>query len=271
MPAGPAKLARFADTPQAPVLAHLDLAHRPPGRSPRERSSWTHYQGNRPGAASRSARDSTTLPTADQLAAHDGDRPSVPGVLAPTHHPGGRSSHPNDPARSRAKPRSQQASRPSDGWHADPNATAQSWPDTQAFRHGLQRCDATHVRSSTAHGAGGGRSHAPDSRGRGEERSLLAQQKTNSAPTPKRKRTGHPTILAEPTRTNRRRHTSRHTGVLARQPTGDPFPKPLPMLTAPDRRTTRRTHRRPQRTNRLLTLHNTHHEPPSSPSVATTN
>ena len=59
---------------------------------------------------------------------------------------------------------------------------------------------------------------------------------------------GHPAILAEPTRTNHRRHTSRHTSILARQPTSNPFPKPLPMLTTPNRRTTRRPHHRPQRT-----------------------
>ena len=50
---------------------------------------------SRPGAGWRSARDSTTLPTADQLAARDGDPPNAPGVPAPAHHPVGRSAHPD--------------------------------------------------------------------------------------------------------------------------------------------------------------------------------
>ena len=43
---------------------------------------------------------------------------------------------------------------------------------------------ATHVRSSTVNGPGGGRSHAPHTYGPEEQRSLLAQQRTGSTPTP---------------------------------------------------------------------------------------
>ena len=82
------------------------------------------------------------------------------------------------------------ASRPSGGWPADPNATTQSWPDTQSPCYGLRRCAPTHAKSSTHNDPDGGRSPPPHSRGRGEQRSLLAQEKTNSVPTPKRKRTG---------------------------------------------------------------------------------
>ena len=82
------------------------------------------------------------------------------------------------------------ASPPSDGRHADPNATARSWPDTPGLRYGLRRCDPTHAKSSTHTDPTGGRSHAPHSRGRGEPRSLLAQQKTNSAPKQGQKKMG---------------------------------------------------------------------------------
>ena len=117
------------------------------------------------------------------------------------------------------------ASPPSDGRRADPNATARSWPDTPGLRYGLRRCAPTHVRSSTVTDPTGGRSPPPHSRGRGEPRSLLAQQKTNSAPKQGQKKMG----------------PSRHSrGTNANQPD--------PMLTPPDRRTTRRPHRRPQRT-----------------------
>ena len=129
MPAGPAKLARFAHTPRTRVLARLGLAHRPPGRWLRGRFAWTHCRGNRSGAASRSAQDSTTLPTAGQLAFRDGDPPSAPGVLAPAHHLGGRSDHPNDPPHSREVRRWRPAWRASGGWHAAGRATEQSLPD----------------------------------------------------------------------------------------------------------------------------------------------
>ena len=38
----------------------------------------------------RFARGSTSLPTVDPFVAHDGDRPTAPGVLAPTRHRDGR-------------------------------------------------------------------------------------------------------------------------------------------------------------------------------------
>ena len=66
------------------------LARRAPGRWLREKSAWTHYGGNRSGAGSRSARGSTMSPTVDPFGAHDGDRPSAPGVLARACHRGGR-------------------------------------------------------------------------------------------------------------------------------------------------------------------------------------
>ena len=139
---------------------------------------------SRSGAGWRSARDSTTLPTAGQLAFRDGDLPSAPGVLAPARHPGGRSFHLGDPAHTPARRRSQRASLPSGGWHAALRATEQSLPDKPHHDHGLRRCGATHVRSSTHNDPDGGRSHAPHSRGRGEQRSLLARQRTGSVPTP---------------------------------------------------------------------------------------
>ena len=77
-----------------------------------------------------------------------------------------------------------------DGWRVDPNATARSWPGTQGLRYGLRRCGAVHVRSSTVIGPAGGRSHAPHSYGRGEQRSLLAQQRTNNVPKPGQKKKG---------------------------------------------------------------------------------
>ena len=81
----------------------------------------------------------------------------------------------------------------------------------------------------------------------------------------------HPTSLAEPSRPNRRRHPRPGSRVLARDTPSDPLPEPDPILTLRFPRPTRRPHRAAHRTNRLLTLHNTHRKPPSSPSVATTN
>ena len=81
----------------------------------------------------------------------------------------------------------------------------------------------------------------------------------------------HPTSLAEPSRPNRRRHPRPGSRVLARDTPSDRFPEPDPILTPRFPRPTRRPHPATHRTNRLLTLHNTHRKPPSSPSVATTN
>ncbi len=81
----------------------------------------------------------------------------------------------------------------------------------------------------------------------------------------------HPTSLAEPSPSNRRGHPSPGSRVLARDTPSDRFPEPNPILTPRFRRPTRRPHPAAHRTNRLLTLHNTHRKPPSSPSVATTN
>jgi hypothetical protein len=57
----------------------------------------------------------------------------------------------------------------------------------------------------------------------------------------------HAATLTEPPHSHRRRHTSLPAGVLARQPSGDRLPEPLPILTARHRRPPRRPHRRPTR------------------------
>ena len=103
-----------------------------------------------------------------------------------------------------------------DGRRADPNATARSWPDTQGLRYGLRRCGAAHVRSSTVIGPTGGRSHAPHSYGRGEQRSLLAQQKTNSAPKPVQKKKG-PSRHSRGTNANQPQATHQHARSTTHQ------------------------------------------------------
>ena len=89
---------------------------------------------SRSGADSRSARDSTTLPTVDPFGAHDDDPPNAPGALAPARHP--TETILDVPAKL-VVPRP--TSPPSGGRHADPNATEQSWPDTPSPCYGLRR------------------------------------------------------------------------------------------------------------------------------------
>ena len=177
-PLDPATLARFAHTPPTPVLAHLDLAYRPPGRWLRERFSWTHYQGTRSGAGSRSAQDSTSLPTVDPFGARDGDPSSALRVLTPTRRPVERSAHQHDPPRSGEARRWRPASLPSGGWHASGRATALPWPDKPHHDHGSTRYAATHVRSSMRNDQCDGRSPAPQHPAHEEWRSLPAPQKT---------------------------------------------------------------------------------------------
>ena len=107
----------------------------------------------------------------------------------------------------------------------------------------------------------------------------LSTQNGDLFPFPKRQITArhrlqrdrrHPTSLAEPPRPHRWGHPHLGSRVLTRQTPGDLFPEPDPILTPRLRRTTRRPHPTPHRHNRLVPLHNTHHQPPSSPSVATT-
>ena len=121
------------------------------------------------------------------------------------------------------------ASPPSDGRHADPNATALSWPDTPGLRYGLRRCDPTHAKSSTHTDPGGGRSPPPHSRGRGEPRSPPAQQKTNSAPKQGQKKMG-PSRHSRGTNANQRQVTHQPPH---RHPRSTTHQRSLPK-TAPD-------------------------------------
>src|SRR5262245_24089364 len=52
----------------------------------------------------------------------------------------------------------------------------------------------------------------------------------------------HPATLAKPACPDRRGHTGRDGGFLARDPTGDRYPECLAMLPASGRRPARRTH-----------------------------
>ena len=138
----------------------------------------------RPGAGSRSAQDSTTSPTADLLAARDGDRPSALRVLAPTRRPVERSAHRGDPAHTGEALRWRPASPPSGGWHASPRATAQSWPDKPHPDHGSTRYAPTHGRSSMHNDQCGDRSPAPPHPAHRRWRSLPLRQTTDNGPTP---------------------------------------------------------------------------------------
>ena len=80
----------------------------------------------------------------------------------------------------------------------------------------------------------------------------------------------HPASLTEPPRPHRLRHPSDTGRVLARHPASDRLPEPDPILTPRRRGPPRRPHLAPHRTNRLLTLANTHNRPPPSRGVATT-
>ena len=139
---------------------------------------------SRPGADSRSARDSTTLPTAGHFAAPDDDPPSAPGVLAPARHPGGRSAHRGDPAHSGAERRSQPAWRPSGGWHAAPRATEQSMPHKPHHDYESRRYAPTPAKPSTHNDQGDDRSPAPQHPAHQKWRSLPARETTDNAPTP---------------------------------------------------------------------------------------
>jgi hypothetical protein len=74
----------------------------------------------------------------------------------------------------------------------------------------------------------------------------------------------HSPTFTEPACSDRRRHTSRDAGLLARQPTRDSFPEPLPMLTPSHRWPTGRTHWRPQRTISPPSLSRSHRNSPVS-------
>src|ERR1019366_1553701 len=71
----------------------------------------------------------------------------------------------------------------------------------------------------------------------------------------------HPATLTKPPDTNRRRHARLHGRILARQTASDRRPEPLSILTASNRRTTRRVHRCSPRTIRSTPLRQSHRKP----------
>ena len=240
------------------------------GRSLRSPAISGSVRGNRPGAASRSARGSTMSPTAGGLAAHDGDRPTSPRGPPPAHRRVWRSWRRDGPARRRATCRCRRAWRPSGGWHAAPRATARSSLDTALRSCESKRCGAAPSRSSTANDPAVARSHYTCALGM-RDRDLLTLREAQ-IPLRHRSQTDrrHPASLSEPPRPHRLRHPSDTGRVLARHPASDRLPEPDPVLAPRRRGPPRRPHLAPHRTNRLLTLANTHRRTPPSRGVATT-
>ena len=214
MPAGPAKLARFADTPQAPVLARLGLAHRPPRlvRDPhgliiREIDPEPPRDLLRtPRRCPPPIRPSVTATRPAHLGPFTiraGERPLEPRAISvhSLHEPAHRSRH-----RARSS-----ASRPSGGSDYE-----------------LRRCGATPAKSSTRNDQGDDRSARlgiPYDNALAESviRTVSVQDRTHpqtrSVEGPRPSRVRHPRIrrLVQPpaaSRTHRRHPTSRKGGQL---------------------------------------------------------
>ena len=102
-----------------------------------------------------------------------------------------------------------------------------------------------------------------------KDRDLLPLSKRQIAPRPWSQRDWrHPTSLPKPPRPNSLRDPSLERGILTRRPTRNRLPEPDPVVTPRSRRAPRRPHLTTHRTNRLLTLPNTHRHPPPSRGVA---
>ena len=80
----------------------------------------------------------------------------------------------------------------------------------------------------------------------------------------------HPATVAKPPDADRHGYARRPSRIFGRPPGRDCPPETLPILPPRNRRPAWRPHLPTHRTNRLLTLANTHRAPPPSRGVATT-